>query len=64
MPATIIPKKIPKPPVEGVALKWNFLLLSGISIEDIVLSAMFLKPLNVTDAKKAKRRIRSAKLSM
>ena len=63
MPVTIIPKKIPRPPVSGVALKWNFLLLSGISIKKLFFFAIFLKnQLKLTDAKNAKRRIETARL--
>ena len=40
------------PPVNGLALKLNFLLLSGMSISILLTLAIFLKkPLKVTDAK-------------
>ena len=42
-----------KPPINGVGLKWNFLLLSGISMRNLFVLAKFLKyPVNTTEAKK------------
>ena len=43
------------PPINGVGLKWNFLLLSGISIRSLFALAIFLRyPVKTTDAKKLK----------
>ena len=56
---------MPIPPVNGVALKWNFLLLSGMSIKKLFAFAIFLKnPLKVIEAKKANSKIEIAKLSI
>ncbi len=42
-----------KPPINGVGLKWNFLLLSGISMRNLFDLATFLKyPVNTTEDKK------------
>ena len=38
-----IPKIIPIPPVNGVGLEWNFLLLLGTSISKFMLTAILLK---------------------
>ena len=60
-PVKIDPKKRDIPPVRGVARKWNFLLLSGISISIFFLFAIFLKkPLKVIEAKKLKKKIDNA----
>jgi hypothetical protein len=46
-----------KPPINGVGLKWNFLLLSGISMRNLFALARFLKyPVNTTEAKKLKNK--------
>ena len=46
-----------KPPINGVGLKWNFLLLSGISMRNLFVLAKFLKyPVNTTEAKKLKNK--------
>ena len=43
------------PPIKGVGLKWNFLLLSGISISSFFALAIFRRyPVSTTDAKKLK----------
>ena len=46
-----------RPPINGVGLKWNFLLLSGISMRNLFDLATFLKyPVNTTEAKKLKNK--------
>ena len=43
------------PPIKGVGLKWNFLLLSGMSIRILFALAIFWRyPVSTTDAKKLK----------
>ena len=46
-----------RPPINGVGLKWNLLLLSGISMRNLLDLATFLKyPVNTTEAKKLKNK--------
>ena len=54
----IIPIEIPMPPVRGVGFEWNFLCLSGESINICLSVASFLKiAFETRDAKNSKRKV-------